>query len=233
VEGQANNGTGVQGVANNGTGVYGFSHTGDGVVGICNGVGYGGFFSGGLAPLGLARAGTPGAPSSGTHYPGEIYLDVNTVVWVCIAGDGFGVGTWVRLTNVANGTTGGATTYLPAPVRLLDARSGASSGLINRDALAGNEIYTLPVAGLGSSGIPSSALGLICNVTVLGPGGNGNLSLFPAGHTPPVTASMTFLTGAFLANGVNTALGSGGMVAIQNQSGASTPLVLDAVAYVS
>ncbi len=44
---------------------------------------------------------------------------------------------------------------------------------------------------------------------------------------------MTFLAGAFLANGVNVATGAGGQVAIQNQSGASTPLVLDAVAYVS
>jgi hypothetical protein len=87
------------------------------------------------------------------------------------------------------------------------------------------------------SGIPSGAQGLICNVTVLGPGGNGNLSLFPAGAPVPTTASMTFLAGAFLANGVNTALGSGGgntgKVAIQNQSGANTPLVLDAIAYVS
>jgi hypothetical protein len=120
-------------------------------------------------------------------------------------------------------------------VRLLDARSGANSGLINRPALAGNEVYTLSVAGLG--GIPSSAQGLICNVTVLGPGGNGNLSLFPADHNPPLTASMTFLAGAFLANHVSTALSSGngtfGRVAIQNQSGGNTPMVLDAVAYVS
>ncbi len=76
-----------------------------------------------------------------------------------------------------------------------------------------------------------------CNVTVLGPDGNGNLSLFPAGAAVPTTASLTFLAGAFLANHVSSALGSGGgnqgKVNIQNQSGASTPLVLDAVAYVS
>ncbi len=122
-------------------------------------------------------------------------------------------------------------------MRLLDARSGANSGLVNRGALVPNEVYNLSVAGLGGSGIPSSAQGLICNVTVLGPGGNGNLSLFPAGGAPPTTASMTFLAGAFLANHVNTALAPGGgnpgQVAIQNQSGGNTPLALDAVAYVS
>ena len=59
---------------------------------------------------------------------------------------------------------------------------------------------------------------------VLGPAANGNLSLFPAGAPVPTTASVTFVAGNFLANWVN--------VAIQNQS-TNTPLVLDAVAYVS
>ncbi len=141
-------------------------------------------------------------------------------------------GTWVQLAHLAPGaTSGGAITYLATPIRLLDARSTASSGLVNRDALAPGEIYTLTVAGLGGSGIPAGALGLICNVTVLGPAANGNLSLFPAGAPIPTTASMTFVAGAFLANHVNAALG-GGKVNIQNQSGGSTPLVVDAVGYV-
>src|SRR5260370_1963017 len=157
----------------------------------------------------LEPADTAGAPSSGTHIAGEMYLDTTYTLWVCIAGNGTDLGTWVRLTSVANGNTGGATTYLPAPVRLLDARSGASSGLVNRPALAGNEVYTLSVAGLG--GIPSGAQGLICNRTVFGPGGHGNLPLFPAGHTPPVTASLTFLAGAFLGHHVSKALGGAGV----------------------
>jgi hypothetical protein len=89
------------------------------------------------------------------------------------------------------------------------------------------------VAGLGGSGIPASALGLLCNVTVLNPTANGNLSLFPAGAPVPTTASLTFLAGAFLANHVNSAVGTAGAVSIQNQSSGTTPLVLDAVAFVS
>ncbi len=234
------NAVGVVGHCATNAGMWGYSASSIGVIGNSasfvgvqgvglGGTGVGGWFVGARAALTLGTAAAPGAPTSGAHLIGDIYLDSAAVVWVCI---GTGTpGSWVRLTGVANGGTGGATTYLPTPVRLLDARSGASSELVNRPALAGNEVYTLSVAGLG--GIPGGAQGLICDVTVLGPGGNGNLSLFPAGHTAPVTASMTFLAGAFLANGVNTALGAGGQVAIQNQSGASTPLVLDAVAYVS
>ena len=117
-------------------------------------------------------------------------------------------------------------------MRLLDARTSASSGLVNRGALAGNEVFTFGVAGLG--GIPGNAQGLIGNVTILGPSGTGNLSLFPSGGAIPTVASMTFGTPAlFLANGVNVAIGGEGQITIQNQSSGTTPLVLDAVAYVS
>jgi hypothetical protein len=88
------------------------------------------------------------------------------------------------------------------------------------------------VAGLG--GIPATAQGLVANVTVLGPSGAGNLSLYPAGGSAPTVASMTFGSpGLFLANGVNVAIGSGGAINLQNQSSGTTPLVLDAVAYIS
>jgi hypothetical protein len=141
----------------------------------------------------------------------------------------------MRVAGPQAGVSGGAITYLSTPIRLLDARdSGGGSGLVNRGALAGNEVYTFAIAGLGGSGIPSNAQGLIGNCTVLGPSDVGNLSLFPAGGSVPTVASMTFGTpGLFLANGINVAFGTGGGINIQNQSNGTTPLVLDAVAYVS
>ncbi len=163
----------MRGESSNYVGVAGFGHNTNGV---------GGWFVGPRAALALGAGSGPGAPLTDQHFIGDIYLDSTFTVWVCTANGT--PGTWTRLTRVANGASGGATTYLPAPVRLLDARSGANSGLVNRAALAGGELYFLTVAGLGNSGIPSDAQGLICNVTVLGPDGNGNLSLFPAGHTP-------------------------------------------------
>jgi hypothetical protein len=241
VSGSSTSGVGVVGSSISNAGVNGFSNTGRGMVGQSNsnhgvegqsGFGLGGYFHGGLAPLRLGLGGAPGAPGSGDHSTGDIYLDSLATVWVCI-GPGT-PGTWVRLLSVPNGTPGGTIQYLSTPVRLLDARTGASSGLVNRGALAGNEIYTFAVAGLGSSGIPSNAQGLIANVTVLGPSGIGNLSLYPTGGAIPTVASMTFGSpGLFLANGVNVGIGSGGAINLQNQSGGITPLVLDAVAYVS
>jgi hypothetical protein len=178
-----------------------------------------------------------GPPSSGGPYQqGESIRDHNGALWLCTESTGptSAFGTWVRVVTVPNGTLGGGTNYLSTPVRLLDARpGGGGSGLVNRGPLAANELYPFLVAGLNGSGIPASAQGLIANVTVLGPSGAGNLSLFPAGGAIPTVASMTFGSpGLFLANGVNVAIGTGGLINIQNQSGDITPLVLDAVAYV-
>jgi hypothetical protein len=229
VEGRSDSGWGLYGKANNGNGVGGIASNGYGVTGKSI-AGVGGSFGGGSAPLYLVPSSSAGAPVSGTHNVGEIYVDILGVLWSCLGGGT--PGTWVRLTGVSSTAAGGAITYLSTPVRLLDARTSASSGLVNRGALAGNEIFTFAVAGLG--GIPANAQGLIGNVTVLGPSSAGNLSLFPAGGAIPTVASMTFGTaGLFLANGVNVAIGSGGAINIQNQSGGTTPLVLDAVAYVS
>jgi hypothetical protein len=228
----ANPGPGYGVYATSAAGIGVRAHTGGpiGVLGIAD-TGIGGIFSGGNAQLALLPAATLGPPASGGHR-GTFFVDNAGVLWYCTA-DGV-PGTWIRLSGPQAGVQGGAISYLSTPVRLLDARTSSSSGLVNRGALAGNEIYTFGVAGLGGSGIPSDAQGLIANVTVLGPSDVGNLSLFPAGGAIPTVASMTFGTaGLFLANGVNVAIGTGGAINIQNQSGGTTPLVLDAVAYVS
>jgi hypothetical protein len=234
-------GVGVAGASPLGYGVYANSASGIALVAVngtgtgvnaASGNGVGGVFSGGRAPLNLALGGAPGAPTANFHGAGDIYLDSLAALWVCIA-DGT-PGTWVRVATVANGALGGTITYLSTPIRLLDARTSPGTAVVTRGPLAGNETYAFTVAGLGGSGIPSSAQGLIANVTVLGPSGAGNLSLFPAPGPGPSVASMTFGTpGLFLANGVNVAIGTAGQIEIQNQSSGTTPLVLDAVAFVS
>jgi hypothetical protein len=212
-------------------GVHGTSTDGYGVFATSTNY-VGAAFEGPIAQIWLH--GNPGTtpPASGFHGHGMIFADQNGTLWVCIA-DGT-PGTWVRLTGVPSGAHGGATTYLSTPLRLLDARTSPGTALVTRGPLAANETYAFTVAGLGGSGIPAGAQGLIGNLTVLGPSGAGNLSLFPAGTVGPSVASMTFGTpGLFLANGVNVAIGSGGKINIQNQSSGTTPLVLDAVAFVS
>ncbi|MDQ3329023.1 MAG: hypothetical protein M3506_10945 [Chloroflexota bacterium] len=59
--------------------------------------GYGGYFSGGKAPLRLALSSTAGKPTAGAHVKGEIYMDSAATLYVCtVAGT---PGTWRRLTT--------------------------------------------------------------------------------------------------------------------------------------
>jgi hypothetical protein len=236
VSGESGTGTGVSG--NGSTGVTGFGGAGPGVAGISF-ENYGGRFSlgeAGKAQVWLVPAlpSGPGGPptSNNPHLAGELYVDGAGMFWACTAGGT--PGTWIRLSGPHSGVPGGAISYLSTPIRLLDARTSPGTALVTRGPLAGNETYAFTVAGLGGSGIPAGAQGLIGNVTVLGPSGIGNLSLFPAPGPGPSVASMTFGTpGLFLANGVNVGIGTAGQIMIQNQSSGTTPLVLDAVAYVS
>jgi hypothetical protein len=66
-----------------------------GTAGFGNAKGVGGWFSGGRAALALGSTGTAGPPTTLQHYVGDIMLDVNMVIWVCIAN---GIpGTWQPL----------------------------------------------------------------------------------------------------------------------------------------
>ncbi|MGA9152482.1 MAG: hypothetical protein WBZ36_18050 [Candidatus Nitrosopolaris sp.] len=62
-------------VANGGT---------DGIVANGNN-GYGGSFKGTLAPLKLEPSGAAGSPTTSAHAVGELYVDVNGVLYFCTA----------------------------------------------------------------------------------------------------------------------------------------------------
>jgi hypothetical protein len=73
---------GVKGESIDGPGVFGDGHVG-------------GQFRGSSAQLALVPGPTAGKPASGRHATGEIYMDSEASLFVCIAG-GF-PGTWVRV----------------------------------------------------------------------------------------------------------------------------------------
>jgi hypothetical protein len=179
VFGSSDSGEGVHGHSNTLTGVLGLSGSGTGVFGASS-TGYGGVFSGPNAPLWLSTGGVPGAPTSGLHNQGEIYLDSTATLWVCIVGDRSNVGTWVRVGMVSDGHAGGGLNFLATPVRLLETRPGFSDGVTNKGSpLTSGSAYTFPVAGGG--GIPSNASGVLGTITALSPSAGGNLKFWPAG----------------------------------------------------
>jgi hypothetical protein len=231
VYGQSTSNSGVTGHSTSGTGVYATTTSGSGV--IASGA-YGGLFYGTVAPLALGPHGGAGAPTSGTHYAGEIYPDGNTTLWVCVSGDGSGVGTWARLTGVANGTPGGALNYLSAPIRLFDSRMGTNAPLPSvKGALAGQSTTTIQVTGtlVGGLSVPAGATGVFGNLTVTNTQGPGDLILWPHGATQPTTSNINYGPGQTVANSFNVGLNSGGaMDLFVHVSG--TDVIIDVAGYV-
>ena len=96
VKGSANGGIGVLGVSNSdtGVGISGINHAGGSGVngesvdgaGVVGGSlrGYGGDFSGGLAPIRLKPGPTSGRPTDNNHSVGELYLDNAGNLFLCI-----------------------------------------------------------------------------------------------------------------------------------------------------
>jgi hypothetical protein len=88
--------------------------------------GYGIAATGGLAPLFLQPAASAGAPTSGTHAVGELYVDSNGVVFAC---QGAGTpGTWVQV------LFGGAANDLGDVGTTVDSADGVASILIGNSA---------------------------------------------------------------------------------------------------
>jgi hypothetical protein len=74
-------------------GVQAHSYRGPGVKAASD---YGAEFGGKLAPIRLDPAMTSGAPSTGTHHKGELYVDSNGQLFLCIADSTNGnAGTWL------------------------------------------------------------------------------------------------------------------------------------------
>jgi hypothetical protein len=110
----------ASGAAEVSNGVYGYTTVsgGYGSIGFGNGdaaahgvwatstAGYGLVADGGLAPIWLKPAGSAGAPTSGAHAVGELYVDSNGVLYQCI--DAGSPGTWAQslLVDQTNNTTG-------------------------------------------------------------------------------------------------------------------------------
>ena len=116
------------------------------------------------------------------------------------------------------------------PCRVADTRSpvGPSGG----PALLAEGIRNFPITGLCD--IPSTAVAVAVNLTVVGPNAAGHLRLYPAGSALPNASSINFQVGVTRANNAVIPIGSGGQIAVfcrMASPGAQTHFVLDVVGY--
>jgi len=76
--------TSASGIGLNATGGSGTGVNASGATGVsASGSGLGGIFSGGQAPISLSPAGAPGAPTTGAHGVGDVWVDSLGTQWTC------------------------------------------------------------------------------------------------------------------------------------------------------
>lgn len=129
VRGESTSSVGVYGKSTSSDGVYGDSSTGAAVRGASTS-GVGGAFAGGQAAIRLTPAASGiGAPTTGTHQIGELYVDSVGGLFYCIAAGT--PGTWARvITAGAHAVLGSVTLADPAGGTFADLHtSGNSTGL--------------------------------------------------------------------------------------------------------
>lgn len=180
-----------------GAGVSGTSTNGYGLVG-----------AGGLAPLRLQLATSAGAPATGHHQRGEIYVDSTATIFQCVA-DGT-PGTWARVG------------FNPlVPTRILDTRNG--TGGITGPISAGQTV-NLTVGGL--NGVPTQASALVLNATVTDTTAASFLTIWPQGAALPTASNLNWSPGETIPNLVTVKLGMSSGISIFNALG-DVQVVLD------
>jgi hypothetical protein len=121
-----------------------------------------------------------------------------------------------------------ASFFTVAPCRVADTRN--VNGPLGGPAMVASQARTFKLTG--SCGIPSSAVAVSANVTVIGSGG-GFLSLFPGNALPLGTSTVNFGAGKTRANNaiVMLATDGTGTVGVLNSSNSANQLILDVNGY--
>ncbi len=237
VTGTSDSTTGVLGVSSSltfGTGVYGLAVNGVGVVGKSQTT-YGGQFSTKATNKGqlyIKPAGTPGVPSIAGNL-GEIYVDSKGVAYIYMD-DGSGPA-WKNLA-IANPTV--KLNYLITPDRFADSRDpsiGGQTGVLLGPYAAGADL-TFNITGNTHPGrdgrvIPTTAVGVVGNITAIPLGTAGLFKVLPGGSGRPLgTSTVNFNAGFNTANSFNVKLVNGTLT-VQIFTTTSAHFALDVVGY--
>jgi len=111
------------------------------------------------------------------------------------------------------------------PVRAMDTRNGTG---IAQAKVGPRESISLGIHG--ANGIPNSAVAIVMNTTAVSPTFASFLTVWPAGVTRPLAASLNYVAGDVRPNLVQVGIGSNGSVSLYNNAG-SVDLVADLTGY--
>jgi hypothetical protein len=198
--------------------------------------GLGGSFAGSLAPLLLVPAATAGAPKTGSHAAGELFVDAKGDLYYCrTAGT---PGTWVNLlTSSAPPPASPPALHPVSPARVYDSREAQPAP----GPLSTGQTRTISVAdGRAISGgavtvpnlVPPGATVIAYNFTITNTVGSGFLTLNPGGNTTVTSSAINWsASGQILTTGSLVALGADRQVTVIAGGPGATDFVLDVVGY--
>jgi hypothetical protein len=220
VWGASETNTGTVGVSKDARGLHGIS---SGLLAAANAVGVEGQGPIGVkavsnvadgAAILLVPSATPGAPTASPHQKGEIMVDSDGVLRICIVGGT--PGTWI---------TNGGTQLLTSPQRAFDTRQPAFG-----PKLTANGTRTFDIPALVPD-VPATALAVVANLTVTQTVGGGYVTAYPTGTAKPITANVNWTaSNQDVGNGATVRLGTGGQITVYSYK--PTHLVMDVVAYI-
>lgn len=194
---------------------------------------YGLVVSGRRATIRLRKpSGTPVPPPDrlDLHNDGEITLDSNNDLWVCVESGSPGI--WRKL----SGPTTAGSFHAITPVRVFDSRRAPIPG---SGRFGAGTARTVSVATAyddagqqtASDVVPAGATAIAFNVTAVSPDSGGFLAVTPGGATSAATSTVNWTAGgAVVANGGIVGLdGSRGVALIAGPS--ATDVILDVTGY--
>jgi len=110
---------------------------------------------------------------------------------------------------------------------VIDTRNPA--GPLGGPALAGGSARTFVV--VNQCGIPADATSVSVNVTITSPSGEGHLTFYPTGVSPPLVSTINYRPGQTRANNAILALGPAGNFDVACVSFGSVDFILDVNGY--
>jgi hypothetical protein len=115
-----------------------------------------------------------------------------------------------------------------SPCRVVDTRGNGFGGAYGPPLLSAEVARDFVLTG--RCGVPTNAVAVSLNFTVVSPTGDGFLATFPAAGVVPLVSTLNFRAGQVLANAALVPLGTGGAITVY-ASGASTHLLIDVNGY--
>jgi len=176
----------------------------------------------------LLLAGSPPPPLTSTveRSRGEVVLDAQGDLWLCVGSDN--PGTWTRL---GGASTAGALAVLDKTARIYDSRPGTQPNIGFKTKFQSGFVRALGATG-NNSGVPSSARAVMISATATNTNPGGFFSFYKTGIAFPGNSSLNWgLVNSTVAVTTVVACGADATFNARMEGAGGADLVVDVIGY--